>query len=85
MAVVIYKGGRVARIEPHTLQNHLNAGWSVTKDAPKPTVEEIDTNGSGKLSSEEVRTAAKEAGIEDWEKKRIKTLLKELGHGDKED
>jgi hypothetical protein len=43
------------------------------------TFEEIDTNDSGKLSSDEVRQAAKEAGIDGWEKKRINTLKKELG------
>lgn len=41
--------------------------------------EEIDTNDSGKLSNEEIREAAKKAGIEDWETKRIKTLKDLLG------
>lgn len=81
MAVVIYKGDRVARVQPHSLQNHLKAGWSLTE---KPSFEDIDSNDSGKLSSEEVREAAKDAGIDGWENKRIKTLLKEMGHGDNE-
>ena len=41
--------------------------------------EVIDTNGSGKMSVAEIRAAAKEAGIEGWENKRIKTLKQELG------
>lgn len=43
-----------------------------------PTKEEADTNNSGKLSPQEIREAAKEAGIEGWEKKRIATLEAEL-------
>ena len=88
MAIVIYKDGGSTKVEHFDLQNHLNIGWSLSKEPveekqvePVP-IEEIDTNQSGKLSSEEIRNAAKEAGIVDWEKKRIKTLLKELGHGD---
>ncbi len=46
------------------------------------TEEDIDTNKSGKLSVNEVRTAARDSGIEGWEKKRIKTLKKELGLDD---
>ena len=42
------------------------------------TFEEIDTNKSGKLSSNEVREAAKAAEIEGWENKRISTLKKAL-------
>lgn len=87
MAVTIYKDGTPTNVEPSTLQDHLNAGWSLTKEKviEPVSVEDIDTNQSGKLSTEEIRRAAQKAGIVDWEKKRMKTLLKELGHGDKED
>lgn len=91
MATVIYKDGESTKVEHQDLQNHLNIGWSLTKEPveekqvePVP-IEEIDTNQSGKLSNKEIRAAAKNAGIEGWENTRIKTLLKELGHGDKED
>lgn len=39
-----------------------------------------DTNGSGKLSSKEVRAAAKSAGITGYTKKKIEDLKKELGY-----
>ena len=40
--------------------------------------EEFDTSDIRKLSSEEVRQAAKAKNVEGWETKRIKTLKKEL-------
>ena len=81
MASVIYKNGQVARVPANRLKAHLDAGWSVTKDAPKKAVtfDEVDTNHSSKLSNDEIRQAAKEAGIEDWDKRRIKPLKQELG------
>ena len=48
--------------------------------APTPTAEQADTNGSGKLSNEEVRAAAKKAGIEKWKTARISKLKAELGY-----
>ena len=40
--------------------------------------DEADTNETGKLSNLEIRAAAKEAGIEDWETGRIKGLSEKL-------
>lgn len=89
MASVIYKDGQLARVPANRLKAHLDAGWSTSPNAPKPvevkaeqqkeSFEKADTNGSGKLSNDEVRQAAKEAGIEDWDKRRIKPLKQELG------
>jgi len=85
MASVLYKDGETIYVPVERLQACLNAGWSVTKEpklepkAEVKTFEEVDTNDSGKLSSEEVRDAAEAAGIKNWEKKRIKTLKSELG------
>lgn len=45
-----------------------------------PTFAEADTNNSGKLSPKEIREAAREAGIPDWDKARIKRLKRELGY-----
>lgn len=85
MATIIWKDGVRELVEAKNLDSHLANGWSLTKEPVKVSIEEIDTNDSGKLSPDEVRNAAKTAGIEGWENKRIKTLLKELGHGDTED
>jgi len=54
------------------LDGHLESGWSVVKPGSETTDIEVD------LSSEEVREAAKEAGLEGWETKRIGTLKAEL-------
>lgn len=55
-------------------------GWGDAWDILKPAKrDKIDANDSGALSTEEVRSAAKEAGIEGWDTKRIKTLKAELG------
>lgn len=39
-----------------------------------------DKNDSGKLSNEEIRMAAKEAGLDNWKKGHIKTLKEALGY-----
>lgn len=77
MAVQIFKDDREEWIQPEYLNAHLEAGWTLEK-GEKPTFDEVDTNDSGKLSSEEVRQAAKEANIDGWDTKRIKTLKQEL-------
>ena len=94
MAVCTYKkvNGEIVceRVPPELLDGQLGGGWTLVKaDLENPKVakpevteevtrEEADTNGTGKLSTEEIRQAAKDAGIEGWEKKRIKTLEAEL-------
>lgn len=68
--------------------NGWGCAWDILKESKGETkkepvkFEEVDTNESGLLSVDEVRNAAKEAGIDGWEKKRIKTLKKELGLDD---
>jgi hypothetical protein len=78
MSVWVYKDGEGSLIPPERLSAHLDNGYTLYKDAP--TKEEADANESGKLSTEEIRAAAKEAGIEGWDKKRISTLKKALGY-----
>jgi hypothetical protein len=52
-------------VEFDQLEPHLSAGWSA--DLP-----------SAELSDDEVREAAKAAGIDGWDVKRLKTLRAEL-------
>lgn len=69
--------------------NGWDCAWVILEQSKNPdavdaefeeiTHEVVDTNKSGKLSVNEVRTAARDSGIEGWETKRIKTLKKELG------
>lgn len=92
MAIVLYRKGdshvvrgvacEASRFEVSSLKNALAAGWVVDPSQidKAPTKEKADTNNSGKLSVDEVRAAAKEAGIEGYDKKRIKTLKAELGY-----
>lgn len=84
MAVQVYKDGEMILVKPNVLQRHLEAGYTLEPGEAKDSVEgvtfeDVDTNNTGKLSTDEVRQAAKEAGIEGWDKKRIKTLKAELG------
>ena len=79
-----------ARIELSQLDEYLALGYiqnekdliESVEEKTIPTKEEADTNNTGKLSSGEVRAAAEKAGIEDFAKKRISTLKKELGYDD---
>ena len=80
MATILFKDGESARFQTERVNGALSAGWSVTDEPVAPTFEEADTNHTGKLSADEVRSAAKEAGIEYWETARIKTLKRELGY-----
>jgi hypothetical protein len=78
MSVVIYKDGKQELCNPIDLQNLLDSGYSLTEKTP---TQKADTNNSGKLSTDEVRAAAKEAGIENWETGKIKTLKSKLKLG----
>ncbi len=82
MSVVLWKDGERSLCDPIQLEAQLSAGYSLTKESPKeaPSFEEADTNKTVKLSVDEIRAAAKEAGIAGWENKRLKTLKKELGY-----
>lgn len=86
MSCVVYREGKghfehgieceVARVDVEHLEAHLNSGWSVN---PPGYVTEAADDDDG---LDEIRAAAKAAGIEGWDTKRIKTLkaaLAELG------
>lgn len=98
MSVILYKDGEPTTIKASMVIAYLEAGWSTTNESIQaeekaseeeakaevlsPAAKEADTNNSGKLSTFEVRAAAKAAGIEGYDKKRIATLKKELGYDD---
>jgi len=67
-------------IDESEADKYRSEGWGDAWDILKAEKsDKIDTNDSGALSADEVRQAAKEAGIEGWDTKRIKTLKSELG------
>lgn len=71
MAVMLYKGDEVVRVEVGSLQAHLKAGYSLedpSKAKPEPA-EYPDVE-----SPRELRERAKEAGVENWETAKLKTL-----------
>ena len=39
MATILYKDGKQIAVNYDALKRHLNAGWSTSKDAPKPKAE----------------------------------------------
>ena len=57
----------------------LSQGWMTSPAACYPTFEEVDTNDTGKLSTQEIRAAAKKAGIKNWHNRKIDTLKEMLG------
>tara|TARA_R110000782_G_scaffold194327_1_gene283946 strand:+ start:395 stop:643 length:249 start_codon:yes stop_codon:yes gene_type:complete len=81
MATLIYRAGtghneggiecEINRCEPEHLESQLASGWSLSP----PALETDD----GDLTSDEVRELAKEAGIDGWDTKRIKTLKEAMG------
>ncbi len=75
MSVVLYKDGESGVFEVKQMAGLLNGGWSteVAKDVVQKENEE-----ESKETPEDVRLVAKDAGIEGWENKRIKTLKAEL-------
>lgn len=85
MSIVLYRKGNthtefgieceVHILDTKRLRAALHAGF-VTH--PKELIEETNSGEDDKLSSQQVRDSAKEAGIEDWDKKRIGTLKAEL-------
>jgi hypothetical protein len=63
--------------------NQNNPDTPAPAPAPEPdapTNEDIDTDGDGKVENNEIREAAKEAGISEWKTARIKTLKKKLNY-----
>lgn len=84
MASILYRAGtgtivdgiecESVRVEHDQYQSHLSAGWSADVPGAKP----LDADGDGIVDADEVRQAAKDAGIEGWDTKRIKTLLAAL-------
>lgn len=92
MGASIYREGKTHNIrgvecemivvDVKSLKSHLSQGWVVDPKTlyKKPSFEEADKNKTGKLSSKEVRGAAKKAGIENYSSARISTLKKKLGY-----
>lgn len=87
MSVVLYKPKDDGTVEtgyfpPEILHSTLQAGWFLEKDCigaiEEPIEMEADTPLLEDMSNEEIRELAKEAGIENHEDARIKTLIRKL-------
>jgi len=65
----------IIKVSARQVKEYLSKGWFSTLDEA-----EADKNDSGKLSNEEIRQAAKEAGLDNWETGRIKGLKEALGY-----
>ena len=81
MASKLYKDGVVQFFEADRVQTQLANGWRVSNkplNKMSDAFKKADLNKSGKLSPTEIRVAARDAGIKEWETARIGTLKKEL-------
>ena len=89
MSVIVYKDGEQELIEPEQLEQSLAVGWSLTPDA-EPRVYLDDTATEPELESspdpdatgttnEEIRLLAQQAGLDNWQTAKIKTLKAALG------
>lgn len=67
----------IIKVSASQVKEYKDNGWFSSLDEAN-----ADTNDSGKLSNDEVRQAAKEAGLENWESGRIKGLKRDLGYDD---
>lgn len=91
MAIQLYREGsthtvrgvdcEIGNFQPIEMEAMLKEGWvkdpsEIGVEAPKKPVKE--EKGKDDTSIDPVRLAAKKAGIENWESKRIKTLEAEL-------
>ncbi len=95
MAIQLYKAGdshevrgikcEVANFKPAELEARLAEGWAKSPedigngDKQEEIKEAEEELFEEEIDPAEVRERAKVAGIEGWEKKRIKTLINELG------
>lgn len=89
MSCIVYREGKgtiehgieceAAYIEVDQLDAHLASGWSVN-----PPGFGAEAEGDEEDSLDETRAAAKAAGIDGWDTKRIKTLKAALDSLEKE-
>ena len=83
MTCFVYRkdeSGKIVKEEAyaHDVANLLLRGY---KSMPEDFLEG-DLNDDGEVTNDEVRLAAKEAGIEKWDTARISTLKGKLGYDD---
>ena len=93
MACIIYKDGESIRVSPEHLKTHLDMGWRITpledkepviaapqsSADPIPTQAKTKTNNKKGLTTEQIRSMAKKAGLANWDKAQLKTLRTRLG------
>ena len=86
MAYQVYRKGEshnvrgvqceLKNIKPSELEEYLSNGWVTSPNGLNDEPEQTESDNVETINP--IRQAAKDAGIEGWEKKRIKTLQAEL-------
>lgn len=67
MATVLYKDGETVLVSYDTLQNHLDAGWKLTKKKEGAEIEKkVEETKANEDVYKALRAKAKEAGIKSW-------------------
>ena len=72
MATLLYKDGKMIKVEAKKVQSLIKAGWSTKKDQPVPAKQSHDDE------EQAIRTAAKDAGIKNWHNMGIDKLKERL-------
>jgi len=90
MATWLHKDGEKELVDPAHVPQMLNAGWSASEPSNDDSDQEHekgdtdqdqdDDSNASEPSNDDIREAAKAAGIDKWDTKRISTLRSELGY-----
>jgi Ca2+-binding EF-hand superfamily protein len=80
MSVELFdKNGDSQLFHVKRFQGALDSGAYFLTKEEAVSFDKVDTNSTGKISAKEVRAAAKEAGIENYQKEKIAVLKEQLG------
>jgi len=75
MATWLHKDGEKELVDATYVPSMLNTGWTAD-----PEGETLSEEEGSEASNDDIREAAKAAGIEKWDTKRISTLRSELDY-----
>lgn len=83
MAVWVYKDGKGELVQPRSLHNMLNAGWSLTKDESDAEAEKEESTNDAETETSEselevLRAKAKSQKVKGWQRMSVETLREKV-------